>query len=41
MSLINLASRVTPLYSRAFIGLALTAFAAAGLSQTLAAGPAF
>ena len=41
MLLINLASRVTPLYSRAFIGLALAAFAAAGLSQTLAAEPAF
>jgi len=41
MSLINLASRVTPLYSRAFIGLAIAAFAAAGLSQTLSAGPAF
>lgn len=39
MSLINLASRVTLLYSRAFIGLAFTAFAAAGLSQTFAAGP--
>ena len=41
MSLINLASRVTPLYSRAFIGLAAAAFVAAGLSQTPAAGPAF
>lgn len=40
MSLINLASRVTPLYSRAFIGLAIAAFVAVGLSLTPAAEPA-
>lgn len=40
MSLFNLASRVTPLYSRAIVGLAVAAFAIAGQPQMLAAAPA-
>jgi YVTN family beta-propeller protein len=39
MSLINMASRAAPVFSRALIGLAIAAAAGVGLSQTLAAEP--
>ena len=39
MSLITMASRAAPVFSRAFIGLAIAAAAGVGLSQTLAAEP--
>ena len=40
MSLTSLASRVTPVFSRAFLGLAIATLTNVGLSQNLAAAPA-